>query len=104
MAEHLGIEAADRLLTLDEAADIIQMSRSYLSREISKHHLTAFKFGRAVRVFRGDLDVWLRAHRTGQGPACGPGRPEQQECRVMDDGAAERAALAALDDDMTRRG
>lgn len=49
-------------LSAQSAANLVDMSVSYIRNEINKDRLPAHKIGTAVRVYRDDLVDWFRSH------------------------------------------
>lgn len=55
--------SAEPLLTIDEAGQELNLSPRHLRRAIALGELVVHRFGRAVRIARGDLDAYRRAAR-----------------------------------------
>jgi excisionase family DNA binding protein len=53
------------LLTLDEVAERLRVSRKTVNREIARGHLRVLYIGRLPRVKASELDAYV-AHRTGR--------------------------------------
>jgi len=51
-----------RLLTLDEAADLFQVSLRGIKRRVDEGSIRAFKIGRLVRIAPKDLAAYLEDH------------------------------------------
>ena len=51
------------LLTVDEAADYLGLSRSTLYQYASARILPSYKLGRLLRFDRRDLDSWIASRR-----------------------------------------
>jgi len=55
---------SEKLLTVDEVAEILRVSPSTVYRRIQAGELPAVKLGhRQVRIKREDLDAYIEAHR-----------------------------------------
>ncbi len=54
---------AGDLLTIEQAAAHINMSARYVRRLIGERRITTYRFGRAVRLHRADLDAYVQASR-----------------------------------------
>ena len=54
-----GQEALDRILTVPETAEYLQMSKSKVYAMIQRREIPHLKIGRNVRIRRGDLLKWL---------------------------------------------
>ena len=52
-----------RLLTLDEAADLLRCSKATIRRRVAARKLPAVRDGRLVRIRLADLHAFLRAAR-----------------------------------------
>lgn len=48
------------LLTIDNAAERIKMSRGWIKKAIRDNELDVVRFGRAVRIRPEDLDAYIR--------------------------------------------
>jgi excisionase family DNA binding protein len=58
----------DRLLTIQEVADLLQVPTSWLyshSRKRSKDRIPAVKVGKYVRFNQDDVTEWIERHKTG---------------------------------------
>ncbi len=53
----------DGLLTVSDVIQKTKLSRATICRAMKSGDLVAFRFGRAVRVDRSDLEAWLSANR-----------------------------------------
>lgn len=53
------------VLTLEQVADLLQVSKRTLQRRIGAEELAAFKIGRQWRIARKDLEDYLRRHHAG---------------------------------------
>ena len=51
------------LLRIADVARETQLSRATIHREIKAHRLQVFRFGRAVRIDRSDLQEWQLKYR-----------------------------------------
>ncbi|HID87447.1 MAG TPA: DNA-binding protein [Anaerolineae bacterium] len=59
-----------KLLTVDQVAEILQVSRTTVYRRIRAGVLPAVKLGhRQVRIRQEDLEAYIEAHRIGKEPA-----------------------------------
>ena len=64
----------DRLLTLDEACEIVQLSPWPLRRAIARGELHAFKPGNRIRISEGALAAWLESTASGPAPTTSSAR------------------------------
>ena len=62
------------VLTLGEAAELLQVSPRTLRREIKAGNLTTARIGRCVRIIDTDLAAWLEASRTLRPDSAVPAR------------------------------
>jgi excisionase family DNA binding protein len=62
----LDIERGERLLTADEIAEILHISRAKVYRLIQDGHLSAVKIHRLVRVIPADLRDFAKRFHRGQ--------------------------------------
>lgn len=53
----------NRMVTLEDAADLVAMSTRTLRRKIQSGDLTAHKFGRLWRIAEKDLLAFIEQHR-----------------------------------------
>ena len=53
------------LVTVDEAAAILRISRSTVYRLIAQRRLPFFRIGSGIRFRQDDLSAYLRSARTG---------------------------------------
>ena len=53
----------ERLLTIDEVAELLRVSPRTVRRLIARRGLPHFRFGRVVRCSSGDLFRWLQARK-----------------------------------------
>lgn len=51
------------LLRIADVVQETQLSRATIQRAIKAHELRVFRFGRAVRIDRSDLEAWRQAKR-----------------------------------------
>lgn len=76
---------ADRMLTLEEVQDIIQVGRTTLYRLVKAKELPARKVGRQWRISESCLREWMR-EREDRGIPCwelkGCSGEERRECIV----------------------
>jgi excisionase family DNA binding protein len=52
-----------KLLTPDEAADVLQMTRRWVVEAAARGDLPGLKLGKTWRFDRRDLDDWINAQR-----------------------------------------
>lgn len=65
------------LITYREAAEMLKLNRTTLSRYVSQGKLSVYRYSsRAVRFDRRDIDAFLASHREEQRPAY-PDVPER---------------------------
>jgi excisionase family DNA binding protein len=84
---------APTLLTLDEVAETLRLSRRTVERMVAADLLPALRVGqRAVRVDQGEFHDWLYAEDPGSPPS-GPGAPVERR-GPEEVGPASRAAGA----------
>lgn len=50
-----------RLLTPEQVADLLQMSRSWVYEQAARGGIPALRLGRVWRFRQSDVDAWLRA-------------------------------------------
>ena len=62
MAQHTELE---RLLTINEAAEILNVSAKTISRRINAGDIAIIRHGRIVRISPEDLARYLSRHRFG---------------------------------------
>lgn len=78
MNQHTSASTADpRLLTVEEAAELLKVSPGYVRRRlIFERRIPYVKVGRYVRIEPGALDALIAAGRvdSSPGPAISPGR------------------------------
>ena len=65
----------DKLLTMDEAADLAKCSYHTIHRAIKKGDLPAYKPGKNVLVLEEDLSTWFKSKRI---QTVRPGRPRRR--------------------------
>jgi excisionase family DNA binding protein len=65
----------DKLLTMDEAADLAKCSYHTIHRAIKNGDLPAYKPGKIVLVLEEDLSTWFKSKRI---QAVRPGRPRRR--------------------------
>lgn len=54
-------------LTIDRIADILQLNKMTVYREIKRQHLRAYKFGKEFRVLQADFEAYLaNAYKAAQ--------------------------------------
>ena len=58
----------ERLLTLEQACEIVQLSPWPLRRAIARGELHAFKPGNRIRISEGALAAWLESTASGPAP------------------------------------
>jgi len=69
---------SQKLLTVDQVAEILQVSRTTIYRRIKAGELPAVKLGRRqVRIRQEDLEAYIQAHRIGKEPAEETGEIEE---------------------------
>lgn len=55
----------ERLLTLPEVADLLQLSQKTVHRLIARRRMPCVRVGRSVRFISGDVLRWLSARKEG---------------------------------------
>lgn len=55
---------SDSILTLQEAADLCKCSIRKLQRHIANRDFAVVKLGRLTRIFRAELEAFLRRQQT----------------------------------------
>ncbi|MDH6245539.1 helix-turn-helix domain-containing protein [Mycobacterium sp. OTB74] len=65
MSENDAAIAPPVLYTMEEAAEILRVSREYLYRMRQRSQLTVVKFGRRTLVEAGEIDRVIAAARAG---------------------------------------
>ena len=58
-----GVAMEARLLTVNEAADYLRVSASYLYKLAEGRHLDYYRVGRRLLFAPADLDAWLESQR-----------------------------------------
>jgi len=53
----------DEILTIEQAADRIQMSERYVRRLVAERRIPFHKLGRSVRISAADLATFVEANR-----------------------------------------
>ena len=61
----LGLEREAALLTIEEAARYLRLSRAKVYSMAARGEVPSVKMGRSVRVRRDRLDAWLDAQSAG---------------------------------------
>jgi excisionase family DNA binding protein len=69
---------ADRLLTVDEAADRMNTSVRFVRRLITERRIAYVKLGRHVRIAEADIAVFIEAGRVPPMDASGIWRQNRQ--------------------------
>lgn len=59
-----NVTAGSGLCRIEEVMRVCAVSRATVDRAIARGELPVFKFGRAVRIDRSDLEAWQRSKRT----------------------------------------
>ncbi len=52
------------LLTVKEVAQELKVSERWITQQITEGKLPAVRFGKTYRIYRSDLDEFIRKHRT----------------------------------------
>ncbi|MEI7769983.1 MAG: helix-turn-helix domain-containing protein [Chloroflexales bacterium] len=73
------LQAMRDVLTVDEIADYLRVSRATICRWCGTGKLPAFKIGKSWRVQRGDLEDYIRSQQLAAYPFRGVGRPAASE-------------------------
>mgnify|MGYP001500631781 CR=1 FL=1 len=60
--------AENQLLTVKEVAQELKVSERWITQQISEGNLPAVKFGKTYRIYRSDLDEFIRSRRTKKDP------------------------------------
>ena len=55
--------AEPELMTREEVADVLRVSVRTLADLRRRHSLASYRFGRAVRFRRADVEAWVETHR-----------------------------------------
>ena len=55
-------ETTGRLVTIEEAARRLSLSRSHVYRLVERGELRGVRFGRSVRVYEDAIDDFIRDH------------------------------------------
>ena len=64
--ERYSIIAAKTMLTLDEAAMVTGLSKSWLYKRISEHEIPHYKpNGKIIYFNRSELEAWMKQNRIG---------------------------------------
>jgi len=62
-----GTMTVPEVMTLEQAADYLQLSLRYCYKLIAHEGLPAVMMGRKWRIAKADLDTWFAARRRAQG-------------------------------------
>lgn len=87
----------DTLLTLEEVAALLRVSRITVIRRVRAHELPAVKIGKAWRVSQAALDRWMKLRTTSDS---GTGKPGWTREEALD----TRRRLAPFEDDWNAPG
>ena len=68
-------DGRDQLLTADEVAELMQVTRAWVYAETRRNALPHLRLGRYVRYRRAAIEAWMLAVERG------PGRPANQRER-----------------------
>lgn len=60
----MGSVQDEKLLTLAQVGEILQISRTSVWKLIAEGGLRRLKYGKIVRVRQSDLEAWLEKHTT----------------------------------------
>ncbi len=60
---------ADKLLTADEVADLIRVTRAWVYAETRRNAIPHLRLGRYVRYRRSAIEAWMQAVERGPGTA-----------------------------------
>ena len=63
-ARYLDLD--ERLLTVDEVAELTALSVAYWRREVRLGRIPSIQFGRAVRIRPTDLNAYMARRTTGK--------------------------------------
>jgi excisionase family DNA binding protein len=69
-----GVRAADRLLTVEQAAEYMNTSVRFVRRLVAERRIAFVKLGRHVRISTSDLDAFVAAGRVEPVTLAWPGR------------------------------
>lgn len=69
----------DKILTVPEVAEYLQMSESKIYYMIQRKEITYLKFGRNVRIRKGDLEQWMIERKVPAVWTLLPGSVEKQQ-------------------------
>ena len=61
-SEQVAVQAGERLLTLAQVGERLQIGRTSVWKAIVEGGLRRVKFGKIVRVKEGDLLAWIEKH------------------------------------------
>ncbi len=61
-----NMTARSQLLTIDEAAERLNVSVRFVRRLVAERRVPYLKIGKFVRFDQDDLDSWIAAQRVGQ--------------------------------------
>jgi excisionase family DNA binding protein len=54
-----------KLLTVEEAAEKLRVSPSWIYKKVAARFLPCFRIGRTVRFSEKEIDSWLQSHHVG---------------------------------------
>jgi excisionase family DNA binding protein len=54
----------DEMLTVKEVATELKLSERFITQEITKGNLTAVKFGKTYRIYRSELNRYIKERTT----------------------------------------
>ena len=60
---------ADKLLTAEEVADLMRVTRAWVYAETRRNAIPHLRLGRYVRYRRSAIEAWMQAVERGPGPA-----------------------------------
>jgi excisionase family DNA binding protein len=67
--ERHDVGSLPSLLTIDEVAEILRLSKTSVYRLVERRELPFCRVGRSLRFTRTDLDAYLGARRVGSTPS-----------------------------------
>jgi excisionase family DNA binding protein len=71
-SSHSGVISPDDVLTAEEVAAILRMTRAWVYSETRQNRIPHMRFGRRFRYRRSTIMAWLAAHENGQRPSSRP--------------------------------
>lgn len=79
-----SIDPSD-ILTIQEAADLLNVSRSYFVKQIlSKTHIRSHRFGKQRKIYREDVETYIKQRQIQTDEVMAKLADLSQELRILD--------------------